>query len=107
MSESTDLLPSGAEATMTESKPKSPAPPAHFLRVFGQPSRDTLGEFREDAPSMRQALMMLNGKAPHEASRVGPQEPLYALLTGTSPDPVKAINAVCGCSAPRLLALIS
>ena len=60
----------------------TPAPPAHFLRVFGQPARDGLGQFRDEAPSMRQQLMMLNGKATHEASRVGPMEPMYRLLGG-------------------------
>ncbi|MEM7396786.1 MAG: DUF1553 domain-containing protein, partial [Verrucomicrobiota bacterium] len=70
----------------------SPAPPAHFLRVFGQPSRETLGEFREEDPSMRQSLMMLNGKATHEASRVGPQEPLYALLAGAKANAERAIK---------------
>ncbi|MGI9242698.1 MAG: DUF1553 domain-containing protein, partial [Verrucomicrobiales bacterium] len=66
----------------------SPADPAHFLRVFGQPSRDRLGEFRDESPSMRQALMMINGKAIHEASRVGPLEPLHAKLS----DPKGAIR---------------
>ena len=60
----------------------TPAPPAHFLRVFGQPARDGLGQFRDETPSMRQQLMMLNGKATHEASRVGPMEPMYKLLGG-------------------------
>ena len=64
----------------------SPADPAHFLRVFGQPSRDRLGEFRDHSPSMRQALMMINGKAIHEAARVGPLEPLHARLS----DPASA-----------------
>ena len=45
----------------------SPAPPSHFLRVFGQPSRAGLGEFRDESPSLRQSLMMVNGKATHEA----------------------------------------
>ncbi len=66
----------------------SPADPAHFLRVFGQPSRDRLGEFRDHSPSMRQALMMINGKAIHEASRVGPLEPLHAKLS----EPPQAIR---------------
>ncbi|MFZ9936933.1 MAG: DUF1553 domain-containing protein [Luteolibacter sp.] len=65
----------------------SPAPPAHFLRVFGQPSRESLGEFREEDPSMRQQLMMLNGRLTHEASRVGPLEPVHAALRK---DPAKA-----------------
>jgi len=58
----------------------TPAPPAHFLRVFGQPSRQGLGEFRDDAASMRQQLMMLNGRITHEASRIGPKEPLHRLM---------------------------
>ena len=58
----------------------TPAPPAHFLRVFGQPDRTGLGEFRDTASSLRQQLMMLNGRMTHEASRVGPLEPLYGIL---------------------------
>jgi hypothetical protein len=58
----------------------TPAPPAHFLRVFGQPTRTGLGEFRDDAASLRQQLMMLNGRITHEASRVGEMEPLHRLL---------------------------
>ena len=58
----------------------SPAPPAHFLRVFGQPSREALGEFREDGASMRQQLLMLNGRLTHEASRVGSLEPMHEVL---------------------------
>jgi hypothetical protein len=69
----------------------TPAPPAHFLRVFGQPAREALGEFREEAPSMRQALMMLNGKATHEAARVGPMEPIYKHLVGDETDLKKAV----------------
>jgi len=64
----------------------SPAPDGHFLRVFGQPERSQLGESRDHIPSMRQALMMLNGRLTHEASRVGEMEPLYALVTGKKPD---------------------
>lgn len=64
----------------------SPAPPAHFLRVFGQPARDVLGDHRDHSPSMRQALMMLNGKMTHEASRVGKLEPIYNLLKGPKVD---------------------
>jgi hypothetical protein len=67
----------------------SPAPPAHFLRVFGQPSREGLGEFREEDASMRQQLMMLNGRLTHEASRVGPLEPVHTALRK---DPAKAIE---------------
>src|SRR5213075_890746 len=32
----------------------SPAPDGHFLRVFGQPARDQLGDLRDSSPSMRQ-----------------------------------------------------
>ncbi len=70
----------------------SPAPADHFLRVFGQPSRDGLGEFRDHSTSLRQQLMMLNGKATHEASRVGTLEPLYRLLAGDNPDVDQAIR---------------
>jgi len=72
----------------------TPAPPTHFLRVFGQPSRDGLGEFREHTPSMRQALMMLNGKVAHEAARVGPFEPVHRLLAGKNKNLAKAIELV-------------
>ena len=58
----------------------TPAPPAHFLRVFGQPTREGLGEFREDYSSLRQQLMMLNGRLTNEAARVGPKEPIYQIL---------------------------
>lgn len=58
----------------------TPAPPAHFLRVFGQPARTGLGEFRDDASSLRQQLLMLNGRLTHEASRVGTLEPLHRIL---------------------------
>ena len=58
----------------------SPAAPEHFLRVFGQTDRQVLGEMRDHAPNMRQALMMLNGLLTHEASRVGEFEPMYALI---------------------------
>ncbi len=64
----------------------SPADPEHFVRVFGQTDRATLGEERDHNPSMRQALMMLNGKLTHEASRVGPMEPMHKLLTGEGKD---------------------
>jgi hypothetical protein len=70
----------------------SPAPPAHFVRVFGQPARDQLGQFRDDSPSMRQALLMINGRVTHEASRVGPLEPVYKLLTGAKPDLAAAVR---------------
>lgn len=70
----------------------SPAPAGHFLRVFGQPGRQELGDQRSDAPSMRQALMLLNGRVAHEASRVGQLEPLYSLLTGAKANLDEAIE---------------
>lgn len=72
----------------------TPAPAAHFLRVFGQPARDNLGEFRDESPSLRQELMMLNGKATHEASRVGPLEPVHALIAGPNANAGKAVEFV-------------
>ncbi|MEN9576519.1 MAG: hypothetical protein RL514_4374 [Verrucomicrobiota bacterium] len=72
----------------------TPAPPSHFLRVFGQPARDNLGEFRDESPSLRQELMMLNGKATHEASRVGPLEPVHALIAGPNANAGKAVEFV-------------
>lgn len=66
----------------------TPAPPAHFLRVFGQPERVGLGEFRDPSSSLRQQLMMLNGRMTHEASRVGPLEPIHKIL---EKDPAAAI----------------
>lgn len=72
----------------------TPAPPSHFLRVFGQPARDNLGEFRDESPSLRQELMMLNGKATHEASRVGPLEPVHHLINGPTANPAKAVEFV-------------
>ena len=63
---------------------QSPAPDGHFLRIFGQPNRSDLGDLRDDSASMRQALMMLNGRLSHEAARVGDLEPMYALLQGKS-----------------------
>jgi len=62
---------------------ESPAPRPHFLRVFGQPAREALGEQRDALPSMRQALMLLNGSLTHEASRVGPLEPMHRLIVGS------------------------
>lgn len=70
----------------------TPAPRPHFLRVFGQPSREGLGEFRNQQSSMRQALMMINGKMIHEASRVGKLEPMYRLITGRTKNIDKAIT---------------
>jgi len=72
----------------------SPAPTGHFLRVFGQTDRATLDERRDHAPSMRQALMMLNGKLTNEAARVGPLEPVYPLISGAKADVDAAIKLV-------------
>ena len=70
----------------------TPAPPGHFLRLFGQPSRVDLGEERFENSSMRQALMMLNGRLTHEAARVGQLEPVYKLVTGAHPNFRRAIR---------------
>lgn len=70
----------------------SPAPTGHFLRVFGQTDRSELDDKRDHSPSMRQALMMLNGKLTNEAARVGPMEPMHKLLTGPKSDLDKAIH---------------
>jgi len=72
----------------------SPAPTGHFLRVFGQTDRGALDERRDHSPSMRQALMMLNGKLTNEAARVGPLEPVHALIAGKTPDVDAAIKLV-------------
>jgi len=60
----------------------SPAPEGHFLRVFGQPGRASLGDLRDPSPSMRQALMIMNGRVTHEAARVGKLETMHELLQG-------------------------
>ena len=70
----------------------TPAPPGHFLRLFGQPSRVDLGEDRIESASMRQALMMLNGRLTHEAARVGELEPIYPMLVGAKKDLRRAIR---------------
>ncbi len=70
----------------------SPAPAGHFVRVFGQTSRADLGTPRQQDPTMRQALMMLNGRLTHEASRVGSLEPIARLLEGNTPDIPAAIR---------------
>ena len=76
----------------TSLRMQSPAPDGHFLRVFGQPNRSDLGDLRDDSASMRQALMMLNGRITHEAARVGDLEPMYKLLTGKAPNPAAAVK---------------
>ena len=76
----------------TSLRMESPAPPGHFLRVFGQTNRQDLGEYRDETPSMRQALMMLNGRLTHEASRVGKLETLYPMLTGPKANVPQAIQ---------------
>ncbi len=70
----------------------SPAAPQHFVRIFGQTDRTQVGVPRDHSPSMRQALMMLNGKMTHEASRVGPFEPMHKLLVGRNPDVDQAVR---------------
>ncbi len=70
----------------------TPAPAGHFLRLFGQPSRVDLGEDRTDNASMRQALLMLNGRLTHEAARVGELEPVYPMLVGANKDVRRAIR---------------
>lgn len=70
----------------------SPADPEHFVRVFGQTDRSVLGEHRDSSPTMRQALMMLNGRLTHEASRVGELEAMYTLLDGKKKDVKAAIQ---------------
>lgn len=70
---------------------ETPAPPTHFLRVFGQSTREALGEFRDHSPTMRQALLIMNGRLIHEASRVGELEPAYPLLVGKKKDYAKAV----------------
>lgn len=70
----------------------APAPRGHFLRVFGQTERTELDPQRDDSPSMRQSLMMLNGKLTNEAARVGSREPMHKLLSGPKPDLHKAIR---------------
>src|SRR5262249_25163043 len=70
----------------------SPAPVGHFLRVFGQTDRASLDDRRDNSPSMRQALMMLNGQLTNQAARVGALEPMHKLLSGTTPDLEAAIK---------------
>lgn len=76
----------------TAMRMETPAPPTHFLRVFGQSTRQSLGEFRDHSPTMRQALLIMNGRLTHEASRVGELEPVYKLLTGKQPNLQQAIR---------------
>jgi hypothetical protein len=70
----------------------SPAAPQHFVRIFGQTDRTQVGVPRDHSPSMRQALMMLNGKMTHEASRVGPFEPMHKLLVGEKANLAEAVR---------------
>ena len=70
----------------------SPAAPQHFVRIFGQTDRTQVGVPRDHSPSMRQALMMLNGKMTHEASRVGPFEPMHKLLVGKNANVDEAVR---------------
>ncbi|MEC9091393.1 MAG: DUF1553 domain-containing protein [Planctomycetota bacterium] len=70
----------------------TPAPIGHFVRIFGQTSRNDLGEARDDNPSMRQSLMMLNGRLTLEASRVGTLEPINQYLNPEKPQLDQAIQ---------------
>ncbi len=70
----------------------SPAIPEHFVRVFGQTDRTQLGATRDQSPSMRQALMIMNGRLTNEAARVGEFEPMHELLAGKTPNVQKAIQ---------------
>jgi hypothetical protein len=76
----------------TSLRMQSPAPDGHFLRVFGQPNRTDLGDLRDDSASMRQALMMLNGRVTHEAARVGDLEPIAKHVIGKDANPVEAVK---------------
>lgn len=76
----------------TSLRMQSPAPEGHFLRVFGQPNRSDLGDLRDDSASMRQALMMLNGRITHEAARVGDLEPMYKLIAGKDQNQDEAVK---------------
>lgn len=76
----------------TSLRMQSPAPEGHFLRVFGQPNRTDLGDLRDDSASMRQALMMLNGRVTHEAARVGDLEPVYKMVTGPKANLEEAVK---------------
>lgn len=57
----------------------------HFLRVFGQPPRQLLGEKRDGLASMRQALILLNGRLANEAARIGNLEALHRLTEPGKP----------------------
>jgi hypothetical protein len=76
----------------TSLRMQSPAPEGHFLRVFGQPNRSDLGDLRDDSASMRQALMMLNGRVIHEAARVGDLEPIAKFASGKDVNPDEAVK---------------
>lgn len=76
----------------TSLRMQSPAPEGHFLRVFGQPNRTDLGDLRDDSASMRQALMMLNGRVTHEAARVGDLEPIAKFVIGKDANPDEAVK---------------
>lgn len=70
----------------------APAPLEHFLRQFGQPGRTTLGDKRFTTPSMRQALILLNGQLVNEAANVGRLEPMGTLLVDDKAPIEPAIN---------------
>jgi hypothetical protein len=70
----------------------SPAIPEHFVRVFGQTDRSELGIMRDQSPTMRQALMIMNGRLTNEAARVGEFEPIFELIAGKKPQLDQAIQ---------------
>jgi len=70
----------------------SPAIPEHFVRVFGQTDRIELGMTRDQSPTMRQALMIMNGRLTNEAARVGELEPIYELVAGKKPQLDEAVR---------------
>ncbi len=76
----------------TAMRMQSPAPDGHFVRVFGQTDRNELGAERDQSPTMRQALMILNGQLTNEAARVGELEPIYPLISGEKPNVDSAIQ---------------
>ena len=76
----------------TAMRMQSPAPDGHFVRVFGQTDRNELGAERDQSPTMRQALMILNGQLTNEAARVGQLEPIYELIAGEKPNVDSAIR---------------
>jgi hypothetical protein len=78
-----------------------PAPPQHFLRLLGQSPREDTDDASGPRPHMRQALVLVNGPLVHEASRVGPLEPLgRAIAAGGRADLVGMLYEETLCRAP-------